>query len=123
MKERFNIIVIAEDVVDYAFVIARNCPKELRSDIIPSIRNYAIKILENITRANLTELDSIQRLQYQEEAKINLELLSSISYICKKNNYITFHQLDTLGDKLLKLSTSIDKWVESDKTRLNKNKA
>ena len=121
MKTRFNIVVIAEDVVDYVFTIAKNMPKTLRSDIVPSVRNYALSILDNVTRANLTNLKDARRLHYQEEAKVNIDILSSISYLCKRNGYVTTHQLDVLGDKLLKLYDSVDKWIASDRNRLTEN--
>lgn len=114
MKPKFNILTLSEDVVQYVFDITNSSPKKLRLDVIPKLREYSMKTMEHIIRANSLDRSDHMRTYHQDEALINLNLLESMANICKRNNYITFHQLDVLCDKTFKLNESISHWQLSD---------
>lgn len=118
---KFNILNKAEKVELYVFMITDKSPKKLRCDIVPTVRNIAIQITNNISKANIYNIgDSGQlkkRQECQSEALINLRLLEVQAEICNKMNYITNAQLTNLSQLTFELYNMITKWTESDLVR------
>lgn len=116
---KFNIINKAERVVNYILTITNKSPKKLRCDIIPELRKTGCRILEDIVRANCTDLASKPevRLNYQQDCIASIRFLEALSEICEKKSYITSAQLMILSKQTQELYDMIKRWIESDSKR------
>ena len=116
---KFNIINKAEKVVDYILTITNKSPKKLRCDIIPELRKAGCRILEDIIRANCTDLSGNPkiRLDYQQDCIASIRFLEALGEICEKKSYITSAQLMILSKQTQELFDMIKRWIESDSKR------
>lgn len=105
-------------------IISDKSPRKLRTDVIPELRRTALNILRNIISANHYKVaadtsaeELVLRRNYQEQARIEVEILDCVAEICVKRNYITTKQFDYLTLLTFELKNMIDNWIKSDDKR------
>ena len=119
---KFNIIVTAENIIDYVFSITDRMPKKTRCDILVEIRRASLKALESVIRANNVRIDKTAidaelvktRSAQQNEAKITTMVLMSLISVAHKQKYITTDQCRNATSLCDKLLSSIFNWQKSD---------
>lgn len=122
---RFNIINKAEKITDYVLNATEKSPKKLRGDVIPEIRKQTLRIVEDIVRANTSQITTEQsneesrkaRLDYQKDCLSTIRVLEVFCEIAKKRNYLTTKQLDVITAETQELFDAVEKWISSDKLR------
>lgn len=121
---KFNIINKAEKVVDYVLTITEKAPKKLRCDIVPELRKQAVRIMEDIVRANFIvcnentfDVDKATRLGFQKDCQATIRVLEATSEICNSHSYVTNHQLEVLTKHTQELFDMVSKWILSDEKR------
>lgn len=72
---KFNIQNNAEDLVGYIFQITNSSPKKLRCDLIPTMRNYSLQLMECIVRANRLERTKLN--DRKKTLRINYKLFNT----------------------------------------------
>lgn len=126
MAVKFNIITKVEKLSAYIFVITEKAPKKFRTDISSQLRLKAMKVQEDIVRANYYAIDkekatphSIKNRQLsQEEVLINLNVLDSFLSLAHSVNAITTKQLAYATKLSQELADMVISWVSSDKKRI-----
>ena len=95
MKEKLIVLEKANELGEYIFLISDSAPKKYRFTFVSRMQNLMLDIIENLYKANYVNLSYMNdrqyragRLEYQEKARLSVDLLCYISQIARKQNCI-----------------------------------
>lgn len=109
------VITHAKKLCEYLFVITDKSPAKYRWNIVGRLLNTATDVVECLYRANY-ERDA-ERVRWQKQAMINLNMLDFYSETAKTKQAINFHQLTVIVQQISETQKLLNGWVRSTKGR------
>lgn len=109
------VITHAKKLCEYLFVITDKSPAKYRWNIIGRLLNTATDVVECLYRANY-ERDA-ERVRWQKQAMINLNMLDFYAETAKTKQAINFHQLTVTVQQIAETQKLLSGWVRSTKSR------
>lgn len=109
------VITHAKKLCEYLFVITDRSPAKYRWNIVGRLLNTATDAVECLYRANY-ERDA-ERVRWQKQAMINLNMLDFYAETAKTKQAINFHQLTVIVQQISETQKLLSGWVRSTKSR------
>ncbi|MCM1290037.1 MAG: four helix bundle protein [Corallococcus sp.] len=109
------VITHAKKLCEYLFVITDKSPAKYRWNIVGRLLNTATDVVECLYRANY-ERDA-ERIRWQKQAMINLNMLDFFAETAKTKQAINFHQLTVIVQQIVETQKLLSGWVRSTKNR------
>jgi len=109
------VITHAKKLCEYLFVITDKSPAKYRWNIVGRLLNTATDVVECLYRANY-ERDA-ERIRWQKQAMINLNMLDFYAETAKTKQAINFHQLTVTVQQIAETQKLLSGWVRSTKSR------
>ena len=114
----------AKELCDYVMVLTRNMPKHFRHGLARRMEDCALDVLECLYRANGTYIgkNNLQtrypiRRDLQEDAKIELRMLSYFAYSAYNQQGIKASQFRSVSVRAVEIDRMITGWIGSDMRR------
>lgn len=124
-ESELGIIIKSRKLIEYIFTITEKSPKKFRFTITSHLQNEALNIMEYLIRANeIYVKDKAQtenyrrRLNYQQEAMIELKILGYMAMIAREQECILPKQQEQIAKQLSECKRMLWAWMVSDKKRL-----
>lgn len=124
-ESELGIIIKSRKLIEYIFTITEKSPKKFRFTITSHLQNEALNIMEYLIRANeIYVKDKAQtenyrrRLNYQQEAMIELKILGYMAMIAREQECILPKQQEQIAKQLSECRRMLWAWMVSDKKRL-----
>ncbi|MCM1160555.1 MAG: four helix bundle protein [Roseburia sp.] len=94
-ENELGIMIKCRKLIEYIFTVTEKSPKKFRFTITSKLQNEALSVMENLIRANeifIKDKSQVEkykkRLNYQEEAMINMKVLSYMAMIAREQECI-----------------------------------
>ncbi len=110
------VITHAKKLCEYLFVITDKSPVKYRWNIVGRLLNTATDVVECLYRANY-ERTAEQRVHWQKQAMVNLNMLDFYAETAKTKQAINFHQLTVTVQQIAETQKLLSGWVRSTKSR------
>lgn len=124
MKEKLIVLEKANELGEYIFLISDSAPKKYRFTFVSRMQNLMPDIIENLYKANYVNLSYMNdrqyragRLEYQEKARLSVDLLCYISQIARKQNCILPKHYEQILLRASEIKRLINGWIRSDMKR------
>lgn len=124
-ESELEIMIKSRKLIEYIFTITEKSPKKFRFTIVSHLQNEALKIIENLIRANEIYIkdktqteDYRRRLRYQQEAMVDIKLLGYMAMIAREQECILPKQQEQIALQLSECRKMLWAWMLSDKKRL-----
>ena len=124
MKEKLIVLEKANELGEYIFLISDSAPKKYRFTFVSRMQNLMLDIIENLYKANYVNLSYMNdrqyragRLEYQEKARLSVDLLCYISQIARKQNCILPKHYEQILVRASEIKRLINGWIRSDMKR------
>lgn len=121
-KDELFVLTKAKDLVKYIITVTERSPKKFRFTLVSKIQNYALDIVEFLFLANNTA-DVKARIQYQDKAKINLDMLCYFCQIALENQCILLKQYEQISLLSTECRNYLAKWKASTVKKLSDTSA
>ena len=116
------IITKMKKLIEYIFIITEKSPKKYRFTLVDRMYNLSIDALYCLYKANNIKLGDNNRLEQQENARVNLQMLDAVTNISYEAKCVTFSQYSHIGEYINECLTLLSKWIKSDENRVKQNK-
>lgn len=119
-----TVITKAKDLCSYILVVTQKSPKQYRYTFVSKLQNTALKVIEDLLRANdvyLTKEDLNSqrfRLELQRSAMTDLKILDYISMLSAEQKVLTMRQYEQISKHIVDCQNLLGAWINSDKKRL-----
>lgn len=124
-ENELGIMIKCRKLIEYIFTITEKSPKKFRFTLVSKLQNEVLSVMENLIRANeifikdRTQVEKYKkRLNYQEEAMVNLKVLGYMAMIAREQECILPKQYEQIAIQVAECRRMLWAWMLSDKKRL-----
>ena len=120
----------ARELGDYVMMVAHNMPKHFRHGLAREMTDSALNVIRYLYKANGTYIgkNNLQtrypiRRDLQEDARLELRMLTHFAYSAHKQKGIKMSQFRSISNKAVEIDRMIAGWIGSDMKRWFSNLA
>lgn len=114
MQKKNDLFVMTKtkDLAKYIITVTEKSPKKFRFTLVVRLQNYILDAIESIYLAN-SQRDVNKRLEYQEKARTQLNILDYFSDIAYEQGCILANQYEQISKQIAESLLYLGKWFAS----------